>query len=139
MGTRALVPLLSTVAHPPRVARPPPPPPRAPRLAFDSPLQRDAGLTEEEEEYMAAHGHQRVDVRGCRFRARVEQREEEAPAPSEGGRERKKRRIREEDLEVAAHRLQDVTNAFGSRASLPPLDTNIFNILSPCTFNQLTD
>ena len=78
-------------------------------------MQRDAGLTEEEEEYMAAHGHQRVDVRGRRFRARVEQREEEAPAeeapaPSEGGREREKRRIREEDLEVAAQRLHDVSD-----------------------------
>ena len=91
------------------------PPPRAPSLAFDSPLQRDAGLTEEEEEYMAAHGHQRVDVdEDVDFERALSREEEaqaeEAPAPSEGGREREKRRIREEDLEVAAQRLHDVSN-----------------------------
>jgi hypothetical protein len=43
--------------------------------------------------------------------------------------EREKRRIRE-DFEVDAQRLQDVTNAFGARSSLPPLDTNVFGIFS---------
>ena len=51
-------------------------------------------------------------------------------APAEAGRDREKRRIRE-DFEVAAQRLQDVTNSFGTRASLHPLDTNVFGILSP--------
>ena len=114
------------------------PPPRAASPAFGSPLRRSAGLAEEEEEYAAVHGHRRVDVdedvelerasnRGKKKRTLAQAQAEEAPAPAEGGREREKRRIRE-DFEVAAQRLQDVTNAFGSRASLPPLDTNIFGI-----------
>jgi hypothetical protein len=113
------------------------PPPRAPSPAFGSPLRRDAGLAEEEEEYAAVHGHRRVDVdedielerassRGKKKRTLAQAQAEEAPAPAEGGREREKRRIRE-DFEVTAQRLQDVTNAFGTtRASLPPLDTNVF-------------
>ena len=47
-------------------------------------------------------------------------------APTEGGRECEKRRLRE-SFEVAAQRLQDVTNGFGTRTS-PPLDTNVFGI-----------
>ena len=39
-------------------------------------------------------------------------------------REREKRRLRD-DPELVGQRLQDVTNAFGSRVSLPPLDTNV--------------
>ena len=54
---------------------------------------------------------------------------EESPTPAEGGREREKRQIRE-DFEVATQRFQDVTIAFGSRALLPPLDTNAFGIFS---------
>ncbi|KAF8264664.1 hypothetical protein EI94DRAFT_1779516 [Lactarius quietus] len=111
------------------------PPPRAPSPAFGSPLRRDAGLAEEEEEYAAVHGHRRVDAdedvelerasnRGKKKRTLAQAQAEEAPA-EEGGREREKRRIRE-DFEVAAQRLQDVTNAFVTRASLPPLDTNVF-------------
>jgi hypothetical protein len=118
------------------------PPPRAPSPAFGSPLRRDAGLAEEEEEYAAVHGHRRVDVdedielerassRGKKKRTLAQAQAEEAPAPAEGGREREKRQIRE-DLEVTAQRLQDVTNAFGTtRASLPPLDTNVFGICLP--------
>jgi hypothetical protein len=118
------------------------PPPRAPSPAFGSPLRRDAGLAEEEEEYAAVHGHRRVDLdedvelerassRGKKKRTLAQAQAEEAPAPAEGGREREKRRIRE-DFEVAAQRLQDVTNAFGTtRASLPPLDTNVFGICLP--------
>ena len=37
------------------------PPPQAPSPAFGSPLRRDAGLAEAEEEYAAVHGHQRAD------------------------------------------------------------------------------
>ena len=54
--------------------------------------------------------------RGRRTRARIEKRRtlaqapaEEASAPVEGGREREKRRIRE-DFEVIAQRSQDVHN-----------------------------
>jgi hypothetical protein len=113
------------------------PPPRAPSPAFGSPLRRDAGLAEEEEEYAAVHGHRRADAdedvelerassRGKKKRTLAQAQAEEAPG--EAGREREKRRIRE-DFEVAAQRLQDVTNSFGIRASLPPLDTNVFGIL----------
>ena len=116
------------------------PPPRTPSPAFGSPLRRSAELAEEEEEYAAAHGHRRVDVdedvelerasnRGKKKRTLAQAQAEEAPA--EGGREREKRRIRE-DFEVAAQRLQDVTNAFGARSSLPPLDTNVFGIYLLC-------
>jgi hypothetical protein len=112
------------------------PPPRAPSLAFGSPLRCDAGLVEEEEEYAAVHGHQPVDAdeevalerassRGKKKRTFARAQAEKAPA--EGGREWEKRRLCE-DFEVAAQRLQDVTNAFATRASLPPLDTNVFGI-----------
>ncbi len=108
------------------------PPPRAPSPAFGSPLRRNAGLAEEEEEYEAIHGHRPVDAdeevilerassRGKKKRTLAQGQTEEAPA--EGGRECEKRRLRE-DFEVAAQRLQDVTNAIGTRASLTPLDTN---------------
>jgi hypothetical protein len=73
--------------------------------------------------------------RGYRARAGIKQNKKRTlaqaqaeEAPAEVGREREKRRIRE-DFEVAAQRLQDVTNSFGIRASLPPLDTNVFDIL----------
>jgi hypothetical protein len=50
---------------------------------------------------------------------------------TEDRRELETRRIRE-DFELATQRLQDVTSAFGTtRASLPPLDTNVFGIVYP--------
>jgi hypothetical protein len=113
-------------------------PPRAPCHAFGSPLQRDAGLVGEKEEYAAVHGHRRVDAdevvelehalsRGKKKRTVSQVPAEEAPAPTEGGPVREKRWICENF--VAAQRLQDVTNAFGTtRASLPPLDTNVCGI-----------
>ena len=70
---------------------------------------------------------ERASNRGKKKRTLAQAQAEEAP--TEGGREREKRRIRE-DFEVAAQRLQDVTNAFGARSSLPPLDTNVFGIFS---------
>ena len=69
---------------------------------------------------------ERASSRGKEKHTLAQEQAEEAPAPEEGGREREQHRIRE-DFEVAAQRLQDVTNAFG-RASLPPLDTNVFGI-----------
>lgn len=45
-------------------------------------------------------------------------------APVEGGQERERRRLCE-DVEVL---LQDVTNGFGTRTSLPPIDTSVFGI-----------
>jgi hypothetical protein len=96
-------------------------------------LRRDAGIAEEEEEYAAIHGQRPIDAdeevasRGKKKRTLAQAQAEEPPA--EGGRERESR-LRE-DFEVAAQRLQDVTNAFGTRTSLPPLDTNVFGTLSP--------
>ena len=116
------------------------PSPRAASPAFGSPFRRSAGLAEEEEEYAAVHGHRRVDVdedvelerassRG-KERTLAQGQAEEAPAPAEDDRAREKRQIRE-DFEVAALLLQGVTNTLGTRASLPPLHTNVFGILSP--------
>jgi hypothetical protein len=84
---------------------------------------------------------ERASSRGKKKRTLAQAQAEEAPAPAEGGREREKCRIRE-DFEVAAQRLQDVTNAFGTtRASRPPLDTNVFGICLPITLcgNHFTD
>ena len=122
------------------------PPPRAPSPAFGSPLRREAGLAEEEEEYAVVHGQRPVDAdeevtlerassRRKKKRTLAQAQAEEAPA--EGGREREKRRLRE-DFEVAAQRLQDVTNGFGTRASLPPLDTNVFgSLVSLGTYDEI--
>ena len=89
---------------------------------------------------MLVHGHRRVEAddaieferasrRGRKKRSLAPSQPEEVPAPAEGGREREKRRIRE-DFDVAAQQLQDMTNAFGARASLIPLDANVFGIFS---------
>ena len=72
---------------------------------------------------------ERASSRGKEKHTLAQEQAEEAPAPEEGGREREQHRIRE-DFEVAAQRLQDVTNVFGARASFPSLDTNIFGIFS---------
>ena len=53
----------------------------------------------------------------------------EAEASTEDSRERKKRQICTY-FEVTARRLQDVTNTFGTRVSLPP-HMNVLGILSP--------
>jgi hypothetical protein len=74
---------------------------QAPPPAFGSPLRRDSGLAEEEEEYAVVHGHQRVDgdgvvelehalSRGKRKRTITQAQAEEAPAPKKGSREREK-------------------------------------------------
>lgn len=109
------------------------PPPRPPSPAFGSPLRRDAGLAEEEEEYEALHGQRQTDInedtplergasKGKKKRTLTQAQAEEAPA--EDNHEREKRRLRE-DPDVVGQRLQDLTNAFGSRIPLPPLVTNV--------------
>jgi hypothetical protein len=109
------------------------PPPRPPSPAFGSPLRRDAGLAEEEEEYEALHGQRQTDTnedtplergasKGKKKRTLTQAQAEEAPA--EDNHEREKRRLRE-DPDVVGQRLQDLTNAFGSRIPLPPLVTNV--------------
>ena len=135
MATRALVLLL---ARSPRATRPPSLREQlAPRSArgYGAPL----GL-QKRKKCVLVHGHRRVEAdddieferasrRGRKKRSLAPSQPEEVPAPAEGGREREKRRIRE-DFDVAAQRLQDMTNAFGARASLIPLDTNVLGIFS---------
>ncbi len=109
------------------------PPLRPPSPAFGSPLRHDAALAEEEEEYEAILGQrpnnaneefhlERATSKGKKKRAFMQAQPEEVVV--EGDREREKRRLREVP-DIAGQRLQDVTNAFGSRVSLPPLDTNV--------------
>jgi hypothetical protein len=109
------------------------PPLRPPSPAFGSPLRRDAALAEEEEVYEAILGHrptnaneepnlERVTNKGKKKRTLTQAQAEEVVV--EDVREREKRRLRD-DPEIAGQRLQDVTNAFGSRVSLPLLDTNV--------------
>jgi hypothetical protein len=105
---------------------------RPPSPAFGSPLRRDAGLAEEEE-YEALLGQRPTNAneqlpfehstsKGKKKRTLTQAQAEEVSAGDD--REREKRRLRE-DPEIAGQRLQDVTNAFGARVSLPPLDTNV--------------
>jgi hypothetical protein len=81
-------------------------PPQAPSSAFGSPLRHGVGLAEEEE-YAAVHGRrhmntdegvqlERASRRGQKKRTLTQEQAEEAPSPAEGGRERQKRRIRED-------------------------------------------
>ena len=70
-------------------------------------------------------GLERLSSTGKKKRILVQAQAGEAPAPGEDGRESEKRLFRE-DFEVTAQQLQDVTNAFGSRTSPSPLDTNVF-------------
>jgi hypothetical protein len=96
-------------------------------------LRCDARLEEEEEDYAVVHGHWRADgdedIDLDRASSRGKKHTIVQEAPAEAGPEDEKRQICE-DFEVAAQRLQDVTNSFGTRMSLPPLDTNIFGICS---------
>ena len=112
------------------------PPLRPPSPAFGSPLRRDAALAEEEEVYGAILGRrptnsneephlERATSSGKKKRTLTHAQADEVV--SEDDREREKRRLRD-DPETAGQRLQDVTNAFGSRVSLPPLDTNVLGM-----------
>ncbi|KAA1475855.1 hypothetical protein DENSPDRAFT_867083 [Dentipellis sp. KUC8613] len=128
-------------------------PVRPPSPAFGSPIRREAGLAEEEDEIAAMSGEmevkeeeedeillERAARREKKKRARA--REEAAAAAameSGGGRAREKRRVRESEDEGASSvgvasaaegsklRLKDVTNSnsHGGRRALPPLDTNV--------------
>ena len=108
------------------------PPQRPPSPAFGSPLRRDAALAEEEEEYEVVLGQRptnaneepylvRTTSKGKKKRTLTQAQADEVVV--EDDRERERRRLRD-DPEMAGQRLQDMTNAFGSRVSLPPLDTN---------------
>jgi hypothetical protein len=109
------------------------PSPRPPSPAFGSPLRRDAGLAEEEEEYAALHGNlptdtyegvsqERATSKAKKKRTLTRAQAEELP--TERDHEGNKRRLYEEP-EIAGQRLKDVTNAVGARVLLPLLDTNI--------------
>jgi hypothetical protein len=117
---------------------------RPPSPAFGSPLRRDAALAEEEEGYEAILGQrptnaneepylERATSKGQKKRTLTQAQADEVVV--EDDREREKRRLRD-DPEIAGHRLQDVTNAFGSRVSLPPLDTN-FSGMAPSVSNPV--
>jgi len=119
----------------------PSPPPRLPSPAFGSPLRRSAGLAEEEEYHEALRGQRPANTsedtllergisKGKKKRTLTQAQAEEAPAGDDH--EREKRRLRE-DPDVAGPRLQDLTNAFGSRIPLPPLNTNVSGMDSPVT------
>jgi len=108
---------------------------RPPSPAFGSPLRRDAALAEGEDEYEAILGQrstnakeepylERAASKGKKLRTLTHVQADELVV--EDDREREKRRLRD-DPEIVGQRLQDVTNAFGSRVSLPPLDTNVLD------------
>ncbi|KAH9958510.1 hypothetical protein BGW80DRAFT_1184659 [Lactifluus volemus] len=109
------------------------PSPRPPSPAFGSPLRRDAGLAEEEEEYALLHGNLSVDnyegvsqqrPTNKAKKKRTLTRAQAEELPTERDHEGGKRRLYEEP-EIAGQRLKDVTNAVGARVLLPLLDTNI--------------
>jgi hypothetical protein len=117
------------------------PPLRPPSPAYGSPLRRDAGLAEEEEEdYEVLRQRptneqlpfERATSKGKKKRTLTQAQAEEVLP--EDDHEREKRRLRE-DPAITGQRLQDVTNAFGARASLPPLDTNVSG-MAPFSFKS---
>jgi hypothetical protein len=96
-------------------------------------LRRNAGLAEEEEEYEALHGQRpaatnedtHLEHGSSKWKKkRTLMRPQAEEAPAEDSHERENRCLREEP-DVAGQRLQDLTNAFGPRIPLPPLDTNV--------------
>jgi hypothetical protein len=117
---------------------------RLPSPAFGSPLRRDAALAEGEDEYEAILGQrstnakeepylERAASKGKKLRTLTHVQADELVV--EDDREREKRRLRD-DPEIVGQRLQDVTNAFGSRVSLPPLDTNVLG-MAPSVSNPV--
>lgn len=116
-------------------------PPRAASPAFGSPIRREAGLAEDDEERrvdsMQDSGSVLVDDNDYIVRQRKEKKEKKSKqvdrettpdeidgATASRARERKRRR----DEEVSG--LKDVTNSPRSRVSLPPLDTNTAGTLT---------
>ncbi|KIJ63388.1 hypothetical protein HYDPIDRAFT_29636 [Hydnomerulius pinastri MD-312] len=109
-------------------------PPRAASPAFGSPVRRDAGLAEDEEERqvdeLLGSGAGTTEDTDFVTKARKEKKEKKAkqaerdvtPEDTDGGtsRVRERKRRKEEDYSG----LKDVTNSPRSRALLPPLDTN---------------
>ncbi|KAH7890125.1 hypothetical protein F5I97DRAFT_1801344 [Phlebopus sp. FC_14] len=107
-------------------------PPRASSPAFGSPVRRDAGLAEDEEERrvddMLSLGAGPTDDADFVVKARKEKKEKKGkqvereitPEDTDGASSRvRERKRRKEDSG-----LKDVTNSPRSRALLPPLDTN---------------
>ncbi|EPQ50703.1 hypothetical protein GLOTRDRAFT_141456 [Gloeophyllum trabeum ATCC 11539] len=123
-------------------------PPRPPSPAFGSPIRREAGLAEEEEERAALSGEIEVDEpeadevaemlenearreRERKERKRAREREGSGSTTTERGRERERKRAAREDAEEDGEgsgggklKLKDVTNSPRGRVALPLLDTN---------------
>ncbi|EGO22000.1 hypothetical protein SERLADRAFT_441228 [Serpula lacrymans var. lacrymans S7.9] len=114
-------------------------PPRPASPAFGSPVRREAGLAEENEEKLVAHDiladEDQDEVISLprkekkEKKSKLKERDVEGEASeSERGRERERKRRREEEYGSAAEgskfKLKDVTNSPRSRALLPPLDIN---------------
>ncbi|TFK45908.1 hypothetical protein OE88DRAFT_1721318 [Heliocybe sulcata] len=109
-------------------------PPRPPSPAFGSPIRRQAGLAEEEEERAAMSGELEVnedemreilEAEAAREKERRERKKRQDSA-IDRGRERERKRATREEEEVAEggkSKLKDVTNSPRGRAALPPLDT----------------
>ncbi|KAI0062149.1 hypothetical protein BV25DRAFT_1826018 [Artomyces pyxidatus] len=107
---------------------------RPPSPAFGSPLRRDAGLAEEEEEFVAIHGQREEEIDEELERAARKERKKRAKARDAelvAARERERaQRAREEEqgiglAEGSKFRLKDVTNSPTERMALPPLNTTL--------------
>lgn len=106
--------------------------PRAPSPAFGSPIRREAGLAEEQDEIAAVNDDMPVDVemdavleflpRKEKQRAKGKEREVEV---EEGVRSRERKRPREEEEPLAGGskpKVKNVTNSPKNRAALLPID-----------------
>ncbi|KAF9460906.1 hypothetical protein BDZ94DRAFT_1283711 [Collybia nuda] len=114
--------------------------PRAASPAFGSPIRREAGLAEEQEEMQAVVGHLQVDVnvdpevptrkerRKSKGKEREPEGERESGVESVRPRERKKTRERDEDCDGnedgGKPRLKVVTNI---RPALSPIDNTVYD------------
>ncbi|KAG6334031.1 hypothetical protein ID866_5062 [Astraeus odoratus] len=114
-------------------------PPRAASPAFGSPVRRQAGLAEDDEERrvenMLDPGSALIDDNDYVMRPRKEKKEKKSkhterdhtPEDTDGtssSKAKERKRRREEELSG----LKDVTNSPRSRSGLPPLDTNTSDI-----------
>ncbi|KAF9228972.1 hypothetical protein BS17DRAFT_799528 [Gyrodon lividus] len=105
-------------------------PPRAASPAFGSPVRRDAGIAEDEEERQVdemlgsgAGPIEETKARKEKKEKRIKQAEREVTLDdTDGGSSRVRERKRRKEEEYSG--LKDVTNSPRSRALLPPLDIN---------------
>jgi len=114
-------------------------PPRPASPAFGSPIRREAAMEEEEEEIavetaLRAKGEMDVDDDDMeavkrKEKRRGKERDTDFVTDFARTRERERKRPREEEVTSSTTegklKLKDVTNSPRSRATLPPLDTNL--------------